>query len=392
MAYQLNISLGQEEALQRLKNYREEKCVNLVHDRQSINSNVVTDEGLTVIFEALGELQNLEKLKVDFVGRPLRLPVSALKLVLQRAPQLTSLVLEEVRLAGDLNEMDGLAQSLRNHPSLKQVHLHGCVPAEGSESTLDPLVTALANVGTLEEVLLRNTRITSRNGDTTTENDWSGTSLTHLCQSTSLRVLTLRDMAEIHDRHVELMAPPLIANNTLRELTVCSTNLGKRSGKAMGQVLRANRHMQKLEIQLDSGEHAIPITEILQNNSTLKRLDLFFNGTISPRIREAFTEMLRRNYVLLDLNGSVWRGQSNLEIDFYLRLNRAGRGNLLTEHATRHQWLDTLISQKDDLSIVFSLLLMNPSLCLPDTNAFMDVSSNGAAASLHLRKRRKGAP
>lgn len=394
MAYRLNVNLGQDEALHRLLTYREEKCVCLVHDRSSItnnNNDAVTDQGLYAIFDALGELPYLQKLKMDFVGRPLRIPVAALTAVLRQVTQLTSLILEEVRLAGSPDELEELADALRNHPSLKLVYLHGCVPAEGSGITLDPLVTAMAHCATLEEILLRDTRMSPNSGtETTTEDERAGTPLTELCQSSSLRVLTLRDMTEIHDKHIELMAQRLVHNTALRELTVCSANLGKRSGKAMGQVLRLNRHLQKLEIQLDSGEHAIPITEVLQMNSTLKRLDLFFNGTISARIREAFTEMLRKNYVLLDLNGSVWRGQSNLEIDFYLRLNRAGRANLLTEHATRAQWIETLISQKQDLSIIFSLVLMNPLVCLTDPNDFMDVSNNGASSSLHLRKRRKG--
>ena len=419
--YQLNVSLGQEEAVNRLQTYKTERCVTLVHDRSAVANNPVTDADLMAIFEALADLPNLEKLRVDFVGRPLRLPVTALSFVLQRASFLKQLVLEEVRLAGSPQELETVAETLRSHPALQIVDLHCCYPADTSQSTLDPLVRALADVKTLTEVLLRKTRIASNrrvnnqnnnfnlipnnlvNGnnnntddddeDTSINTNWEGSSLTALCQSPSLRILTFRDMAEVRDKHVELMADSLRANDTLRELTLCSSHLGERSGRAMGQVLLANRHLQKLEIQLNSGEHAIPITEVLQANSSLKRLDLYFNGHISSRIREAFTEMLRRNYVLLDLNGSVWRGQSNSEIDFYLRLNRAGRGDLLTEHASRAQWLDTLISQKDDLSIVFSLLSMNPSIFMPDPSEFKDVNSppggvNGT--SLHLRKRRKG--
>lgn len=419
--YQLNVSLGQEEAVNRLHTYKTERCVTLVNDRSALANNPVNDADLMAIFEALAELPNLQKLRVDFVGRPLRLPVAALAIVLQRAVLLKQLVLEEVRLAGSPDQLETLAEALRSHPALQIVDLHCCVPADISQTTLDPLVSALAHVKTLTEVLLRKTRIASNrrvnnqnnnnfnlipnnlmNGnnnnndeeeeDTTINTNWDGASLTALCQSPSLRILTFRDMAEIRDKHVELMANSLRTNDTLRELTLCSSYLGDRSGRAMGQVLQVNRHLQKLEIQLNSGEHAIPITEILQANSSLRRLDLYFNGHISSRIREAFTEMLRRNYVLLDLNGSVWRGQSNSEIDFYLRLNRAGRGDLLTEHASRAQWLDTLISQKDDLSIVFSLLSMNPSMCMPDPSEFKDVNSPPGGVhgtSLHLRKRRK---
>jgi hypothetical protein len=419
--YQLNVSLGQEEALTRLRTYKTERSVTLVHDRSALANNPVADADLMAIFEALAELPNLQKLRVDFVGRPLRLPVAALSILLRRSLLLKQLVLEEVRLAGTPEQLEAVAEALRAHPALEVVDLHCCVPADTSQATLDPLVSALAQVKTLTEVLLRNTRIASNrrvnnpnnnfnlipnnlvNGnnnnnaeeeeDTSINTNWEGTSLTALCQSPSLRILTFRDMAEIRDKHVELMAASLRSNDTLRELTLCSSHLGERSGRAMGRVLQVNRHLQKLEIQLNSGEHAIPVTEVLQANSSLKRLDLYFNGHISPRIREAFTEMLRRNYVLLDLNGSVWRGQSNSEIDFYLRLNRAGRGDLLTEHASRAQWLDTLISQKDDLSIVFSLLSMNPSMCMPDPSEFKDVNSPPGGVhgtSLHLRKRRKG--
>lgn len=420
--YQLNVSLGQEEAINRLRTYKTERNVTLVHDRSALANNPVTDADLMAIFEVLAELPNLQKLRVDFVGRPLRLPVAALAVVLQRSVLLKQLVLEEVRLAGTPEQLEAVAEALRAHPALEIVDLHCCTPADISQSTLDPLVSALAHIKTLTEVLLRNTRIASNrrvnnqnnnfnlipnnlvngnniinNGeeeeDTTINTNWEGSSLTALCRSPSLRILTFRDMAEIRDKHVELMAESLRSNVTLRELTLCSSHLGERSGRAMGQVLLANRHLQKLEIQLNSGEHAIPVTEVLQANSSLRRLDLYFNGHISPRIREAFTEMLRRNYVLLDLNGSVWRGQSNSEIDFYLRLNRAGRGDLLTEHTSRAQWLDTLISQKDDLSIVFSLLSMNPSMCMPDPSEFKDVNSPPGGvhgSSLHLRKRRKG--
>ena len=407
--YQLNVSLGSEEAVARLRTYRTERCVTLVHDR-TMNNNAVTEDDLVAIFQAVSEMPDLEKLRVDFVGRPLPLPVASVATVLRESRRLKQLVLEDVRLTVDNEgDLEAASQVIRQHPALEIVDLHCCVPADGLEITLDPLVTALAHVPTLTEVLLRNTRIAPRSmtqppepdSDSDSDNErmedqqqnrWAGTSLTALCQSTSLHRLTLRDMAEIEDRHVEIMAESLGSNDTLREFTVCSANLGERSGRAMGHVLQVNRKLHKLEIQLNSGEAAIPITEILRANSSLKRLDLFFNGCISPRIREAFTEMLRQNYRLLDLNGSVWRGQSNSEIDFYLRLNRAGRGDLLTEHASRSRWVDTMISQRDDLSIVFSLLLMNPSICLPDVNDFKDVSNPGGAfgTSLHLRKKRKG--
>ena len=403
--YQLNVSLGGAEAVKRLRTYRTERCVTLIHDPM-VNSVAVTEGDLVTIFQALSEMPDLEKLRVDFVGRPLRLPVASLATVLRGIKQLKRLVLEDVRLAAeDEADLEAVSQVIRQHPSLELVDLHCCVPADGLEITLDPLVTALAHVETLTEVLLRKSRIAPRSmtqpadpdSDSDSENErmedqerqeWDGTSLKALCESTSLHTLTLRDMIEIEDRHIEFMAESLKSNQTLREFTVCSANIGERSGRAMGRVLQVNRKLHKLEIQLNSGEAAIPITEVLQANSSLKRLDLFFNGSISPRIREAFTEMLRLNYRLLDLNGSVWRGQCNSEIDFYLRLNRAGRGDLLTEHASRAQWVDTMISQRDDLSIVFSLLLMNPSICYPDANDFKDVSNPGGACgtSLHLRK------
>lgn len=493
MAFQLNISLGLDEVLARLQTYRTEELVCVVHDRTpTAPETQINDEGLLTIFEALGNLPNLRSLRVDFVGRPLRIPARALSVVLRRVSQLNLLILEEVRLTGDEQEFEDLARAFQAHRSLKEVYLHGCAP--GSNISLDPVLTALAHCPTVQEVLLRETRISphteapnnnnnnNRNdinnlqnqqlqqvaanlqiiqnnlqqlhplappahlimhppnplnppphaillnahaaavappplfddvrrlhapahnqrgrangdgngngSDTTLENTWAGTSLSELCRSPSLRILTLRDMTEINDGHIELMSDALCHNSTLRELTICSGNLGIASGRAMGSVLQANRILEKLEIQLNCGEDAIPITEVLQRNSTLKRLDLFFNGPINPRIREAFTEMLRCNYVLLDLNGSVWRGQSNLELDFLLRLNRAGRGDLLTEHATRKQWVETLISQQDDLSIVFSLLSMNPLICVPDQGSYGQPRRRSHSGHhIHLRKRRKG--
>ena len=160
--YQLNVGLGAAEAVSRLSTYKTEPCVTLVHDR-TINNNVVTDDDMVAIFQALSEMPVLQKLRVDFVGRPLRLPVTALGNVLRESRQLKQLVLEDVRLAAEsADDLEAVSQAIREHPALEIVDLHCCVPADGLEATLDPLVTALAQVPTLTEVLLRDTRIAPR--------------------------------------------------------------------------------------------------------------------------------------------------------------------------------------------------------------------------------------
>lgn len=51
-----------------------------------------------------------------------------------------------------------------------------------------------------------------------------------------------------------------------------------------------------------------------------------------------------------------------LAIDFYLKLNRAGRGDLLRSDVTKAQWMDVLASQKHDPSRIYYFLRSNPSL------------------------------
>ena len=131
------------------------------------------------------------------------------------------------------------------------------------------------------------------------------------------------------------------------------------------------------------------IVKALEKNASLEHLHMNFYHLSPDTVREAlvepFSALVETNFVLKNLS---LRGEHNFVrfddsglVDFKLKLNQAGRHNLLVGHVTicgkentpddrgavapRAAWVEAIIeqNQKHELSIVFYLLSMNPSLC-----------------------------
>ena len=101
-----------------------------------------------------------------------------------------------------------------------------------------------------------------------------------------------------------------------------------------------------------------------------------------------FEEIVEDNDTLLDIRMDRCHGAFSLtpKIRFYLSLNRAGRRGLLTttdQSQYRRLWLDKVIENKLDPSVVFYFLSLNPSL-LPNPAA----KNIAQAAGVNLRKRK----
>ena len=132
--------------------------------------------------------------------------------------------------------------------------------------------------------------------------------------------------------------------------------------------------------------NACTLIEALKHNISLEHLHMNFYqltpDSVSEALVEPVSELLQTNFVLKNL---TLRGQHTFvrlgpELDFLLKLNRAGRYNLLAGDAIsnnnnkfsdtrcglaapRAEWVEAISNNQNDASIVFYLVSMNPSLC-----------------------------
>lgn len=110
--------------------------------------------------------------------------------------------------------------------------------------------------------------------------------------------------------------------------------------------------------------------ELKCNDLPLSILVVTRNTDISPLGWDAFGDMLKVNYNIVDFHSgedseiNAPSPEQLAQIAYYLRLNLAGRKRLLRGPmcARREAWLDFLVRGKDDLDMVFFALQADPSL------------------------------
>ena len=372
----LNVDLGLKEARKLLQEHSrtEFACV-------ETKSHSAPQLQLKSIFEGLSQLTHVKQL---FVKKLVNLFAQSVANVLNNLQRLEFLYLQNVKLSGEEDEFQALADAIEQHPTLRKCRLYMCRPSIRANATFDPIITALSNARTLEEVTMIHCTISTEEQD-----NWEGKCLRDLCRSKKLKILTLTCGPELKDEHIEMMAEALQTNKTLESVSIRANKLGASAGMAMSRVLKTNRTLERLRVQLSSDEFAGPIVEALHDNKNLQKLGLILPNDVNQKVREQLTlemtQMLRKsNYNLKDVDLVGWK--ANNRIRFYLKLNQTGRRSLLAEGATRDQWAKTLVSHKDDVSIIYYFLKRNPQLCLTILNRMISLT-NKSSSSLESRKR-----
>ena len=102
------------------------------------------------------------------------------------------------------------------------------------------------------------------------------------------------------------------------------------------------------------------------SNRTLMTLNIYggIGQMKSKSIVRAFVNALEANYELYWLSiNEVFREQDVQHLRFLLRLNREGRGLILSGHHGKTVWVNKLIAVSDCLSSLFYYLSCNPTLC-----------------------------
>jgi hypothetical protein len=256
--------------------------------------------------------------------------------------------------------MPVLLEFLQEHDTLTSFQLS--TPSADHSFAYEDLALALSNIPTLREVEV------SFAASTNIE--------TLLHSSYSLQSLAIRDGNNEYitvDKLCTSIALALHNHRTLQYFNL-EKSIGPTGVLAICDMLKVNKSLKRLDFSFTCGPSDIDIDPLLQAiasalkvNTTLTELCLTCESSVSPsnKGKDAILDMLLHNYALKNFRSLEDDAELNAQTDFYLKLNRIGRGNLLqrAEDGSKQQWVDMLIQQKDDLDCLFYFLSANPSLC-----------------------------
>ena len=278
-----------------------------------------------LLVERIGQLQCLKELqlKVELVVNP----ISVLTAALKPASHLRSLCIEALRLSSTQDVVE-LADAIKGLQRLRQINLSsGSVWLQGGRTlrdlemddgvdkiVLDPLLEAMSSLPVLEHIRLQ-LRLAGREVQPP-----RGRSLRLLCHSP--RQSLIFNSCGLSDKQCVVIANELIRNNASASLSV----------------LVVTRNYQ-----------------------------------ITAAGWDAFVTMLEVNDKIMDFHQGE-QGQWNApspsqrdKINYFLRLNQLGRGELLRGPMKRRRkvWFSFLVRGIDSLDMIFFALLVDPSLYLP---------------------------
>jgi hypothetical protein len=136
---------------------------------------------------------------------------------------------------------------------------------------------------------------------------------------------------------------------------------------AIVTALRENSSLGTLEIYVNSviaPDTYITALERLQMNATLKELCLYpVLDSFGDGEMKRVVSLVKKNYVLTELDEGVSAHDKTGELGTLLRLNHAGRRYLIEDAASIAKGVEVLVGVSDDLGCLFYHLLENPTLC-----------------------------
>ncbi|CAB9503776.1 expressed unknown protein [Seminavis robusta] len=242
----------------------------------------VDDDWMSLLFSCLGELENLEQLRINLGG--MSLPVRLLAHVMNQSLKLQMLCVDSVSLlltnGGDEDGgFEALSQAVRGHASLacvclSDIQVDNRQPTDSvtaaqdsaASSSLEPFLVSLAmecpdsmRILELEDVPV------------------SAVALTAMASSPYLRQLELWDIPSVNDTIADF-ASCLTNNRSLEKLELCQCNLGPLAAQELTLMLQNNNHaLRQVLLDIDWGTSVMfakPIASILRNNQRLTDLHL----------------------------------------------------------------------------------------------------------------------
>jgi hypothetical protein len=198
----------------------------------------------------------------------------------------------------------------------------------------------------------------------------------------------LHNIQELKEEHIVLMTQTLESNESIRKLSLLKAhpplpkddddkNAGENNGKVKKELPAV-----VVEESLSTEASAVAMANMLRVNTSLEELALSavdFNEFAAMFVAKALEEDNKTLQHLWLLAPTNYGGTSSFpaddpRIDYFLRLNRAGRekvSTLLTldrcgdadDNASRQAWVESLLNAKRDIDCSFFFLSTRPSLC-----------------------------
>ena len=348
----------------------------------------MADEHVVAVFEQLGALHHLERLELVGTSGPkqkvLVVPAKALTLALQRSRFLKDLLIVGVRVSGSTSDVARLANAVLNHSSLNRMFITDLHSTPGS-ATLAPFLHAASSNPRVETLAVRHT-------------NWAGQSLYPLnykaCRLKSLRLrgdLCLQAFEWLH------FLESLQLTSTLTELRIsdCVTSAGV--GSAVARLLVAHQSLEDVVLEVATLADTLPICWSLGSNHTLKRLELLAyhreSSSTEAAVISLFADVIGRNFTLMHfLLRTPASALTCPRLDFFLRLNRCVKRALLEQPVKSPRtadWVDALASNTSDVSIMYYILQLNPSLCQLNPSDFKSMPKQKRKPTIHAQTRHK---
>jgi hypothetical protein len=205
-------------------------------------------------------------------------------------------------------------------------------------------------------------------------------SLIKLAKNPCIENLQLAHCKSLRAEHILVILQMLCTNKHIRllDLSGCDAVASQHDCyKLLGYVLNVNPALEELSIPMSDEDMILPVILSLAINRRLVSLHFTFDpkgnkSTVpSQKVIGALVKILHdQNYTLTHLTSDGWN-ISDKVVEYYLKLNRAGRSLLLHDDTkvvtTDKDWVAKIIDHSNDIDVVFYFLLKNPSMIVAQT-------------------------
>jgi hypothetical protein len=284
------------------------------------------------------------------------------------------------------NDMETLFASICMMPHLEQVEMRdfsvldlecGCEALSGNGT----IVKLILDIPDEESLSIDSARALGsirrlRHMDITVASSWP---LSCICDSPSLEEITIDSYVEVNfdDSHVAPLMKILENTSTLRKLDVHDITISGDQVQLIATMLIENTSLETLHLSICIDEEVMDrscqvIIRAMKSNKSLQHFHNYQHSEVHvTNITQAYQiVMLQRNTTLVGF--SLFNDEDSemrSEKQMYLRLNLGGRKHLLqTAMGSRRAWVDALMVFRNDVICLHYVLLMNPSLCMRNDN------------------------
>jgi Ran GTPase-activating protein (RanGAP) involved in mRNA processing and transport len=193
-----------------------------------------------------------------------------------------------------------------------------------------------------------------------------------LWTNTTLQTLALAEIA-MGDESCTSLSKLFATNTTLQHLNISDnkvTNVGCKIFANEGLSRNGTLRSLSLNVNKIGNQGALALASTLETtyNDTLEHLNLVGNEMImGQKVYQAFASLLQKNMSLKELWIPVGGGgEDESMMEFYLKLNRIGRRDLLrTSRSNLTDWVKAFVvssEKEDDLNVLYYFVRSNPAV------------------------------